>query len=200
MNEKTKEIKIITLGDIFKNIETEDKAFEFLKYIKNLQNKITNLEQEKSIDKYKTLKKLQEENDILKQENERLQEAIKVAQEFNICVGCNNNSDYKSRNEKAIEYIEKSMNNPQPFYEYLFGDENGEVENLDKLLNILNGDDMDRVDEVIKHQFFEIERLNNIIDEIESIVYADMSNIDVRISIQEKLDKLKELKGDNNEK
>ena len=40
----------------------------------------------------------------------------------------------------------------------------------------------------------ENERLNNIIDEIESIVYADMSNIDVRISIQEKLDKLKSLK------
>lgn len=39
--------------------------------------------------------------------------------------------------DKAIEYIEKSMNNPQPFYEYLHGDENGEVENLDKLLDIL---------------------------------------------------------------
>ena len=31
------EIKIITLGDIFRNIETEEQAFEFLKYIKNLQ-------------------------------------------------------------------------------------------------------------------------------------------------------------------
>jgi len=40
--------------------------------------------------------------------------------------------------KEAIEYIEKSMNNTQPFYQYLFGDENGKVENLDKLLNILN--------------------------------------------------------------
>ena len=32
-----KEIKIITLGDIFRNLETEEQAFEFLKYIKNLQ-------------------------------------------------------------------------------------------------------------------------------------------------------------------
>ena len=31
------EIKIITLGDIFHNLETEEQAFEFLKYIKNLQ-------------------------------------------------------------------------------------------------------------------------------------------------------------------
>ena len=39
----------------------------------------------------------------------------------------------------------------------------------------------------------EIERLNNIINQIESIVYADISNIDARITIQEVLDK--ELKG-----
>ena len=45
------------------------------------------------------------------------------------------------RIDKAIEYITKSMNKPQPFYEYLYGDENGEIENLDKLLNILKGED-----------------------------------------------------------
>lgn len=44
----------------------------------------------------------------------------------------------------------------------------------------------------------EIKRLNNIINEIEAIVYADISNIDCRISIQEKLDKLKELKESGN--
>ena len=33
-------MKIITLGDIFKNIETEVKAFEFLEYIKDLQNQL----------------------------------------------------------------------------------------------------------------------------------------------------------------
>ena len=44
-----------------------------------------------------------------------------------------------------------------------------------------------------------INRLNNAINEIEAIVYANISNIDARISIQEVLDKLKELKGDNND-
>ena len=33
----SEEIKIITLGDIFKNIETEEKAFKFKDYIINLQ-------------------------------------------------------------------------------------------------------------------------------------------------------------------
>ena len=57
------EIKIITLGDIFENLETEEKAFKFKDYITNLQtieqqysailsenaeleNKITNLQEE----------------------------------------------------------------------------------------------------------------------------------------------------------
>ena len=41
MNE---EIKIITLGDIFKNIETEEKALSFKDYIKYLQQKVEQLE------------------------------------------------------------------------------------------------------------------------------------------------------------
>ena len=41
MNE---EIKIITLGDIFKNIETEEKAFKFKDYIRDLQQKVEQLE------------------------------------------------------------------------------------------------------------------------------------------------------------
>ena len=43
------EIKIITLGDIFRNLETEEQAFEFLKYIKNLQQE--NQKYKKVIDK-----------------------------------------------------------------------------------------------------------------------------------------------------
>lgn len=50
------------------------------------------------------------------------------------------NKELKSRIDKAIEYIEKSINNPQPFYEYIIGDENGNVQNLDKLLKILKGE------------------------------------------------------------
>ena len=68
-----------------------------------------------------------------------------------------------------------------------------------KMIRFDTKKDMEHYDNLY-HQIYEkqqeIERLNNIIDEIESIVYADMSNIDVRISIQEKLDKLKELKGE----
>ena len=45
----SEEIKIITLGDIFKNIETEEKAFKFKDYIKHLQQKVE--QQEKEIDR-----------------------------------------------------------------------------------------------------------------------------------------------------
>ena len=40
----SEEIKIITLGDIFKNIETEEKAFKFKDYITSLQQKVEQLE------------------------------------------------------------------------------------------------------------------------------------------------------------
>ena len=39
------EIKIITLGDIFHNLDTEEQAFEFLKYIKNLQQENKQLQE-----------------------------------------------------------------------------------------------------------------------------------------------------------
>ena len=45
----SEEIKIITLGDIFKNIETEEKTFKFKDYIKHLQQKVE--QQEKEIDR-----------------------------------------------------------------------------------------------------------------------------------------------------
>ena len=50
------EIKIITLGDIFRNLETEEQAFEFLKYIKNLQQ-----ENEKLKDNWNELKEYTQE-------------------------------------------------------------------------------------------------------------------------------------------
>ena len=40
------EIKIITLGDIFKNLETEEKAFNFKDYITNLQEELENKNKE----------------------------------------------------------------------------------------------------------------------------------------------------------
>ena len=42
----------------------------------------------------KQVKELEEENNTLK--------------ELNVCVGCDNNPDYKSRIDKAIEYIEEN--------------------------------------------------------------------------------------------
>lgn len=77
------EIKIITLGDIFKNLETEEKAFKFKNYITNLQ----------------------EENEILK--------------ELNVCVGCNNNPDYKTRIDKAIEYGKNCLENIKDQDQYM---------------------------------------------------------------------------------
>ena len=55
------EIKIITLGDIFRNLETEEQAFEFLKYIKNLQQENQKYKEVinkaiECINKYETIK------------------------------------------------------------------------------------------------------------------------------------------------
>ena len=72
-----KEIKIITLGDIFKNIETEEKAFKFLNYIKELQQE--NQQLKKLCNKYE-----EEHNKTFKE----WKEAIK-------------------RIDKAIEYMDR---------------------------------------------------------------------------------------------
>lgn len=48
-------------------------------------------------------------------------------------------TNLQNRIDKAVEYIKISMNNPQPFYEYIYGDEDGKAQNLDNLLNILQG-------------------------------------------------------------
>lgn len=68
------EIKIITLGDIFRNIETEEQAFEFLKYIKNLQQENEKLKKQYCertdcsgrIGNSKKVEELQNENQQLK--------------------------------------------------------------------------------------------------------------------------------------
>ncbi|MBQ6628552.1 MAG: hypothetical protein IJI98_11115 [Methanosphaera sp.] len=51
-------------------------------------------------------------------------------------------------------------------------------------------------DTVESRLFKEIERLNNIINEIEAIIYNNqITGIEARLEIQERLDKLQELKG-----
>ena len=61
-----------------------------------------------------------------------LQEENKILKELNICVGCNNNPDYKSRIEKAINYIKVQQK--------IFRDYDIVIENqLKNLLEILQG-------------------------------------------------------------
>lgn len=80
-----------------------------------------------------------DETKALKRKIEQLQDQLETLNTLN-----QQNLKYKqilqSRIDKAIEYVEKSMNNPQPYYKYIFGDENGEVQNLDKLLIKLKGE------------------------------------------------------------
>lgn len=97
----------------------------------DIDKKIKELESKVEIKGYqKDIKALQQENERLKDELERLHNLLNSQAYRDL-------DDYKSRCEKAIEYINYSIDNSQPFYEYLFGDEDGKVENLDKLLNIL---------------------------------------------------------------
>ena len=73
-----------------------------------------------------------------------LQEENKTLKELNICVGCNNNPDYKSRNEKAIKYIRqhscivRTKDNDFELDLYLQGN------NTEELLNILEGENNEK--------------------------------------------------------
>lgn len=106
------------------DIITQEEMSILWNYITNLQDTLKDRE-EYCYGLETQLTNLQEEYEIELDENNKLSEWLVQKQK---------------RIDKAVEYIEKSMNNPQTFYEYIFGDENGKVENLDKLLNILNGD------------------------------------------------------------
>lgn len=65
----------------------------------------------------------------LEQKNKQFKEKIKRRDEF---------IKYQQQKiDKAIKYIKTSINNPQPFYKYLYGDVDGKVQNLEKLLQIL---------------------------------------------------------------
>ena len=65
-------------------------------------------------------------------------------------------------------------------------------------------DEMDSADEAIKHQYFEIQRLNNIINELEKYIkentwYYNTSDGCQWVDQFKALDKLKELKEDKDE-
>ena len=137
MKDEIKEA-IDNLNGVVKGIYRMDEAGLEIEDIKILLDYITNLqeelEEEKRIEQ-ESLKTIQE----LEEKLYNLTHTIFTGRNYNEVL--KSEQDYKSRNEKAIEYIKQSIDNPQPFYEYLFGDENGKVENLDKLLNILQGED-----------------------------------------------------------
>lgn len=70
-----------------------------------------------------------------------LEEENRILKELNVCVGCNNNLDYKSRIDKALDYIVNDMpylEEPDDDYE-----NNHKMIEYDKsiLLNILQGED-----------------------------------------------------------
>lgn len=65
-----------------------------------------------------------------------LQEENRTLKELNVCVGCNNNPDYKSRNDKAIDYITTE----QLYTNYSWG-KSQYAKILKDLLNILKGEE-----------------------------------------------------------
>lgn len=117
-----KEIKIITLGDIFDNIETEEKAFRFKYYIKDLQQKV---------------EQLKKENKKLKEENKRIFQNVN---DDELLISNAMNYAELKKAEKKVEQLENirkeaieliNKNSQYPTY-YLTG-------NIAKdLLNILN--------------------------------------------------------------
>ena len=44
---------------------------------------------------------------------DELEEENKTLKELNVCVGCNNNPDYKSRIDKAIKYLKLKVDIPK---------------------------------------------------------------------------------------
>lgn len=62
------------------------------------------------------------------------------------------------------------------------------------ITGVINVDDIQEIMENNRFYQEEIKRLKNTLDEIEGIVYANMSNIDARISVQDALDRLNESK------
>ena len=101
-------------------------------YITNLQEKLNN--QAEEINRlYKQREKFMKKYDYLKEENESLKE-------LNVCVGCNNNPDYKSRNEKTIELLNRhDIDTGDIYYKY-----NGRFvksELKERIREILGGDE-----------------------------------------------------------
>ena len=92
------EIKIITLGDIFRNLETEEQAFEFLKYIKNLQQE--NKELKKQLEKKNKPQIFIDTQDIEERYAEGLYQDYLEEE----------NKKYKNQQKEFIKWLEDYLN------------------------------------------------------------------------------------------
>lgn len=70
-----------------------------------------------------------------------LQEENKTLKELNVCVGCNNNPDYKKRIDKALEYIEEHKRNVYDTFGE--GIVFGEMGGIKEIIKILKGEEND---------------------------------------------------------
>ena len=133
------EIKINTIGQLLDYVETEEKANQLIDYITNLQenarDQVNDYFKNKYADEVLKNAKLQEENERLEKRN-----IYYINNEKNLLSDWhqehNEAIEYKSRNEKAIEFIkEKGCYYSGDFDDIL------DLNDLDDLLNILNGGD-----------------------------------------------------------
>ena len=128
-------------------------------YRDTISNKLKDLEEEKRnmileitkreeimLDKEKEIAKLEEEHKELVETNydlaikkTKLEEENKKLKKLNVCVGCDNNPDYKSRIDEAIKYIKDNVavysfgNKSEDYAHWEFDDSN-----IQDLLQILN--------------------------------------------------------------
>lgn len=157
MKDEIKEIKIKTIGQLLDYVETEQKAKELINYITNLQeeNEELKAELQEEIDsttwwhnRYKALEQVNKKLKVKLNCKECFSSTLPENTEFVILTKENYDRqqkdieleliDYKQRNEKAIEYIKDNG-----LYEDKYNKFNDDLNynELNKLLNILNGDD-----------------------------------------------------------
>ena len=103
------EIKIITLGDIFRNLETEEQAFEFLKYIKNLQQENKQLKEKVKYQKNK-----------IDNKDNWCQLIVDIGFDYD---GCNTIESLKGLIDELVRYALNSRDN-YDYEEILKGDSN----------------------------------------------------------------------------
>lgn len=103
------EIKIITLGDIFRNLETEEQAFEFLKYIKNLQQENKQLKEKVKYQKNK-----------IDNKDKWCQLIVDIGFDYD---GCNTIESLKGLIDELVRYALNSRDN-YDYEEILKGDSN----------------------------------------------------------------------------